>query len=210
MVSFDRSVEDLTQWLCIFFAGKLLYGPFQGIFRGGQKRRPIPPIHWWCKHKENLGNVIIGAACLHCNTQCIGDTVPVPPFVMGDCHVSSTSPNRQCRWLIMKGLVAWYHCFCLILILYVTLIHSITFIQYIHPSSCAEVPLQLLIAGQLRGKNLPGVPSRESNSGCLTASRRTTNWATPHPNYWAGGKGNRIIPRWRPTKKRKGHLSPRS
>ncbi len=30
-------------------------------------------------------------------------------------------------------------------------------------------------------------------------------------NYWAGvsGKGNRIIPRWRPTKKRKGHLSPR-
>ncbi len=34
----------------------------------------------------------------------------------------------------------------------------------------------------------------------------------PMTNYWAGvsGKGNRIIPRWRPYKKRKGHLSPRS
>ncbi len=31
-------------------------------------------------------------------------------------------------------------------------------------------------------------------------------------NYWAvvSGKGNRIIPRWRPNKKRKGHLSQRS
>jgi hypothetical protein len=30
--------------------------------------------------------------------------------------------------------------------------------------------------------------------------------------YWAGvsGKGNRINPRWRPNKKRNGHLSPRS
>jgi hypothetical protein len=44
-------------------------------------------------------------------------------------------------------------------------IHSITFIQYIHPSPFAEVPLHFLIASQLSGKNLPGVPSRESNSG---------------------------------------------
>jgi hypothetical protein len=31
-------------------------------------------------------------------------------------------------------------------------------------------------------------------------------------DYWAGvsGKGNRSIPRWRPSKKRKGHLSPLS
>ncbi len=29
----------------------------------------IPPIHWCYKHKENLGNVIIGATCLHiCTT----------------------------------------------------------------------------------------------------------------------------------------------
>jgi hypothetical protein len=32
---------------------------------------------------------------------------------------------------------------------------SIRFIQYIHPSPFAEVPLHLLIAGQLSGKNLP-------------------------------------------------------
>jgi hypothetical protein len=38
-------------------------------------------------------------------------------------------------------------------------------ILYIHPSSFAEIPLRLLIAGQLGGKNLPGVPSRDSNSG---------------------------------------------
>jgi hypothetical protein len=40
-------------------------------------------------------------------------------------------------------------------------------IQYIHPSPFAVVPLHLLIliADQLTGKNLPGVPSRVSNSG---------------------------------------------
>jgi hypothetical protein len=43
-------------------------------------------------------------------------------------------------------------------------IHSITFIQYIHPSPFAEVPLHLLIAGLLSGKNLPWVPSPELNS----------------------------------------------
>ncbi len=41
-----------------------------------------------------------------------------------------------------------------------THIYSITFIQYIHFSPFAEVPL-LLIAGH----NLPGLPMRESNSG---------------------------------------------
>jgi hypothetical protein len=44
-------------------------------------------------------------------------------------------------------------------------IYSITFIQYIHPSPFAEVPVHFLIAGQLIGKNLPRVPSRESSSG---------------------------------------------
>ncbi len=29
--------------------------------------------------------------------------------------------------------------------------------------------------------NLNGVPSRDSNSGCLSASQRATNWATLHP-----------------------------
>ncbi len=44
-------------------------------------------------------------------------------------------------------------------------INSITFMQYIHPSSFAEVSLHLHIACHLSGKKLPGVPSRESNSG---------------------------------------------
>jgi hypothetical protein len=55
--------------------------------------------------------------------------------------------------------------FLFILIVYSKYIHSIPFIQYIRPSSFAVVPLHLLIAGQLGWKNLPGVPSRETNSG---------------------------------------------
>jgi hypothetical protein len=62
----------------------------------------------------------------------------------------------------IKGLVAKFLYIC---IFYSTYNHSITFIQYIHPSPFAEVHLHLLIAGQLSGKNLLGVPSRESNSG---------------------------------------------
>jgi hypothetical protein len=53
-----------------------------------------------------------------------------------------------------------------------TYIQSITFILYIHPSPFAEVSHHLLIAGRLSGKNLPGVPSRQSNSG-LTYSKPT-------------------------------------
>ncbi len=40
-----------------------------------------------------------------------------------------------------------------------------TFIQYIYPSPFAGASLQLLIAGKLSVKNLPVVPSLESNSG---------------------------------------------
>ncbi len=77
--------------------------------------------------------------------------------------------------------------FLIIFILYITYMQYITFKQYIHPSSFAEVPLHLL----------PGLPSRESNSG-LPYSKPThyqlsyttppdwatprPNWATPHPN----------------------------
>ncbi len=39
--------------------------------------------------------------------------------------------------------------FSFILILYIRYVHSITCIQYIHPSSFAEVTLHLIIAGQL-------------------------------------------------------------
>ncbi len=55
--------------------------------------------------------------------------------------------------------------FLLNLIFSSTYFHSITFIQYVHQSPFAEVPLHLNIAGQLSGKNLPGVPSWESSSG---------------------------------------------
>jgi hypothetical protein len=44
--------------------------------------------------------------------------------------------------------------------------------QYIYPSSFAEVSLHLPNAGHLSGKNLPGAPSREWNSG-LSYSKPT-------------------------------------
>jgi hypothetical protein len=47
------------------------------------------------------------------------------------------------------------------MIQYIQYIHSITFIQYIHPSPYAEVPLHF--PGQLIGKNLARLPSREPN-----------------------------------------------
>jgi hypothetical protein len=43
--------------------------------------------------------------------------------------------------------------FCIYLIFSSTYNQSITFIKYIHPSPFAEVPLLILIAGQLSGKN---------------------------------------------------------
>jgi hypothetical protein len=51
-----------------------------------------------------------------------------------------------------------------------TFIHSITSIQFIHPSPFVEVPLYLLVVLGLSGKNFPLVPSLELNSGLLTVS----------------------------------------
>ncbi len=77
---------------------------------------------------------------------------------------------------------------------FTTYIHSITIIQYIYPSPFTEVSLHLLIAWKLSRKNLPVVPSRESNSGLPYSmptrfqlshtapwiSHATPCWATPH------------------------------
>ncbi len=74
-----------------------------------------------------------------------------------------------------------------------TYIPSITFIQYIHPSSpVADVPLHLLIAGQLIGKIHPGVPVIELGpalqqadalpSDCMRRThvlRRTLSYVAP-------------------------------
>jgi hypothetical protein len=70
-------------------------------------------------------------------------------------------------FFFFKGLVAGCHSFCLLFIFYNihTYIHSITFIQYIYPSPFAEASLHFFIACLLSGKDLPVVPSRESNSG---------------------------------------------
>jgi hypothetical protein len=63
---------------------------------------------------------------------------------------------------LFLGLVAC-HSFCLYFILYNihTYIHSNSY----NTSPFAEASLHFLIACMLSGKHLPGVPSRESNSG---------------------------------------------
>ncbi len=87
--------------------------------------------------------------------------------------------NVSCRMIALfnifrfcLGLAYMYGVILFLLKLNSKYIHSITFIQYIHPSSFAEVPLHLLLDGQLSGKNLPGVTSQESNSG-LSYSKPT-------------------------------------
>ncbi len=53
--------------------------------------------------------------------------------------------------------------------LFFTLLVFLSYVQYIHtflhPWTFAEAPLHSLIADQLSGRHLPGVPSRDSNSG---------------------------------------------
>ncbi len=86
--------------------------------------------------------------------------------------------NAQCNKYRFSGMI---QLFLFILIFYITFIHPITFIQYIHPSSFS-------------GKNLLWVLSRESNSGLAYSKPtnyqlrhaaplepRRTLWATPHP-----------------------------
>jgi hypothetical protein len=71
-----------------------------------------------------------------------------------------------------------YICLFFVLIFHSTNIHSITFIQYIHPSPFAEVSLHLLIAGQLSVKNVPEPkidlgPAMQQADAHLTEPRRT-------------------------------------
>jgi hypothetical protein len=82
------------------------------------------------------------------------------------------SDKIQVRLGVPKGLVALTLFFYLIFSTVQSYIQSIPFMQFIHPSQFAEIPLHLLITGHLGGKNLPGMPSRESNSG-LSDSKST-------------------------------------
>ncbi len=60
-------------------------------------------------------------------------------------------------------------------------ISNITFIQNIYPS---PVPFYLLVARYLStGKTSMGCQAKNWTWACLKASRRTTNWATPYPNW---------------------------
>ncbi len=97
-------------------------------------------------------------------------------------HLLSVSHSYPLLYFRHGGMILL---FLFILIFYSTWhIHSITFTQNFHSLPFAEVPLYLLIAGsgQLSGKNLGGVPSRELNSSLW---KPTHYQPTPLPHhYW--------------------------
>jgi hypothetical protein len=95
----------------------------------------------------------------------------VVSFILCGCVLDfvsflTTTRSSRKKWLKIKLKVWWHDATLLVYFSYIiTYIHSITFIQYIYPLPFAEVSLHLLIACKLSEKNLPGVSSRESNSG---------------------------------------------
>ena len=100
------------------------------------------------------------------------------------------SPGPSVNWHFFERYMTWssYSAifFLFWYLLYITFIHAITFIQYIHPTSFVEVPLHLLIAGKLRVKNLSGMPSWESNLGLhyqLSYGAPLLSYAAPQLSY---------------------------
>jgi hypothetical protein len=91
-------------------------------------------------------------------------------------QIQDTIQYVQCNKYKFGGMTPL---FLFILISYITFIRSITFIQYIHPSSFTKVPLHILIAGQwsAQWEKPPfwGAEPRIKLGPRLTASRRTTN-----------------------------------
>ncbi len=78
---------------------------------------------------------------------------------------------RQCRYFLRFGGIS--HSFSLFSIFF-SVQYSHSYIHSPRVHSCFLIALRSV-------EGLPGVPSRDSNSACRTASRRTTIWAAPHP-----------------------------
>ncbi len=66
---------------------------------------------------------------------------------------------------------------------FITYIHTFTFIQYIYPSPFAEASLHFFIACLLSWGTSLWCRAENRTRACLAASRRATNWATPHHNW---------------------------
>jgi hypothetical protein len=100
----------------------------------------------------------------------------------------------------IKGFGDMMPLFLFIFILYITFIHSITFMWYIHPSSFAEVPLYLLIAGQQWEKPPRGAeprielgPTLQQADAQTTEPRRTLlSHAAPCLSHAARCDGSRL------------------
>ncbi len=82
--------------------------------------------------------------------------------------------RKSTKWQIGKLQGWWQYVTCLHLFFFYT-IYTFIHHSFIHKQS------SYLHSCRLSGRNLHGVPSRDSNSGYLTASQCTTNWATLHP-----------------------------
>ena len=78
-----------------------------------------------------------------------------------------------------KGLVAGCHSFLYVLSFYIQCIHSITVIQYIHPSPFAEVLPCSPHRYYTQWRGLHGVPGFEPRN-YRSVVWRANHWATPH------------------------------
>ncbi len=149
----------------------------------------------WCRAENRT------RACLTASRRSINWATPhplifpfIPFFPWGQNGMSSVlADQKRPRIWNVKHLVPKCHSFFLwfggtmplflfiFCILRYTYIHLITFIQYNYPSPFAEVSLHIFIAGQLSGKTSLWCRAENRTRACLTASRRSINWATPHP-----------------------------
>jgi hypothetical protein len=91
----------------------------------------------------------------------------------------------------IKGLVAWCHSFCLFGYFIVhTFIPSHSYCTFIRHHSPKFLSIFSSLVSSV-GKTSLGCRAEIQTGACLTASRLTTNWATPHPlsavphPYWA-------------------------
>ncbi len=120
----------------------------------------------------------------HCNVYFQTHTGTHPPQ---HSPPSRRTHRAQYWWFkcFLGGKVWWHDATLLfILIFFSTYIFSITFIQYctfIRRHSLKFLSISSSLVSSVRKTSL-GCRVENRTRACLTASRRTTNWATPHPN----------------------------
>ncbi len=145
--------------------------------RGEDMPQVFRQSHWivcvrmCCTKRKNFFNEI--RECNRCFLRMSSKHMKKKKCYIFLVHIQDTIQFAQCnkyRFWTMIPLSLF------ILILYITFIHSITFIQY-----CTFILSISSLLGSSVGKTSLGCRSENRTRAWLTASRRTTNWAAPQP-----------------------------